>query len=82
VSNAEDEVKKGKEEAKKLLLSVNEKYDLVKKKAVQGGHLVAKEVGQGGQWAMEKGGVAVDKVKDSKWAHHLWYKNVKEGGQM
>ena len=81
-SKSEDEVKKGKEEAKKLLVSVNEKYDLVAKKVGQAGQVVAKEVGQGGQWAMEKGGVAVDRVKESKWAHHLWYKNVKEGGQM
>ena len=82
VSNVEDEVKKGGEEAKKLLVSVNEKYDLVKKKVEQAGHVVSKEVGQGGQWAIEKGGVAVDIVKDSKWAHHHWIKNVKEGGQM
>jgi len=70
VSKVEDEVKKGEEEVNKLLVSVTSWFDLVEKKAEQGG-----------QWVAEKSGETVDNAK-SVWAHQNWFKEVKEGGQM
>ena len=82
LSKSEDEVREGGEQANKLFVSFAEKYNLVRKKAGQVEQAVVKEARQGGQWAMEMGSVAVDKVKDIEWPHHRWYKDVKEGGQM
>ena len=54
VSKLEDEVRKGEEEATRLFVSVNEEYDLVKKKVGQVGHVVAEKSGEAGHWVAKE----------------------------